>query len=378
MRRTTELDLSTAVQYHLGKFPPRHLDYARLMPGLLAATDALARYDQMLRGMHNSELFLAPLRGQEAVISSRMEGTISTLDEILQLDAEFGEDDEGAAAEYRSDVIETILYRRALNTAQFSLERGQPLSEALIKSLHRQLLSFGRGAAKSPGLYKREQNYIGARGSLSVTFVPIPPEHLVSGMGALFDLMSDKRVPVLLRTALAHAEFEALHPFEDGNGRVGRMLITLMLWQGRAISAPHLYISRFFEDNKEAYLHSLREVSTSDDWESWCLFFLQAVERQAVTNLDVAIAIREFYEDMKVRFADLLSSKYAVAALDYLFTSPVFTNSRFTKNAGIPSQTATRFSRLLLQEGLLEVVRPASGRRAATYRFEPLRELVRV
>jgi Fic family protein len=378
MVREGDLDLNTAVNYHLGKFPPSNLDYARLVPGLLAATDALARYDQMLRGMHNSELFLAPLRGQEAVISSRMEGTISTLDEILQLEAEFGDDDEGAAAEYRSDVIETILYRRTLNTAQFSLERGQPFSQALIKSLHRQLLSLGRGAAKSPGLYKHEQNYIGARESRKITFVPISPEHLATGMEELFRVIENQEMPVLLRAALAHAEFEALHPFEDGNGRVGRMLITLMLWQGGAISEPHFYISRFFEDHKDDYLESLRNVSAIDDWVSWSLFFLRAVEEQAIANLEVANAIRVFYDEMKVRFAGLLASKYAVAALDYLFTSPVFTNSRFTKSAGIPAQTAARFSRVLLEAGLLEVVRPAAGRRAATYRFEPLMQLVRV
>ena len=112
------IDTSQAVQYHLGKFPPAGLDYQRLMPGLLGATAALARYDQMLRSLHNSELFLAPLRGQEAVVSSRMEGTISTLDEILQVEAEYGEDDAGAALDYRSDAIETVLYRRALNAAQ--------------------------------------------------------------------------------------------------------------------------------------------------------------------------------------------------------------------------------------------------------------------
>lgn len=370
-------DTSSATHYHLGRFPPR-LDYARLMPSLLAATDALARYDQMLASMHNSELFLAPLRGQEAVISSRMEGTISTLDEILQLEAEFGDDDEGAAAEYRSDVLETILYRRALNAAQHNLEEGYPLSEALLKGVHRHLLSFGRGAMKSPGQYKREQNYIGQRVSREVNFVPIAPEHLASGMEALFQLIEDESMPVLIRTALAHVEFEALHPFEDGNGRVGRMLITLMLWKGGAISAPHFYISRYFEDYKDEYLALLRQVSADDDWESWCLFFLAAVENQAIRNLEVAQDIRAFYEEMKLLFAELLSSKYAVVALDYLFTSPVFSNSRFTRTSGIPPQTAARFTRVLLAEGLLQTVREASGRRSAMYRFEPLMQRVRV
>jgi Fic family protein len=372
------LDTDNAVHYHLGKFPPSQLDFGRLLPGLLDATAALARYDQMLRGMHNSEIFLAPLRGQEAVISSRMEGTISTLDEILQLQAEFDDDDEGAATEFRADVIETALYRRALNTAQRQLEEGRPLTESLVKSIHRQLLSFGRGANKSPGEYKREQNYIGERGSRKVSFVPIAPEHLASGTEALFKLAGDGAMPVLLRTALAHAEFESLHPFEDGNGRVGRMLITLMLWQGGAISAPHFYISRYFEDHKDDYIHRLREVSANDDWDGWCQFFVQAVAQQAVRNLEVAQSIRDFYEDMKQQFIKLLASRYAVAALDYLFTSPVFSNSRFTSKAGIPSQTAARFTRVLLQAGLLETVIEPAGRRSAVYRFEPLMEMVRV
>ena len=165
------------------------LNYARLMQGLQDATAALARYDQMLRGLHNSELFVAPLRGQEAVVSSRMEGTISTLDEVLLLEAEFGHgDNERASRELRSDAVETALYRRAMNTAQAMMQEGRPLSESLLKSMHRQLLSFGRGASKSPGAYKHEQNYVGERGSGKVSFVPVAPEHLPGGMQALFRL----------------------------------------------------------------------------------------------------------------------------------------------------------------------------------------------
>ncbi len=372
------LDTDNAVRYHLGQFPPQ-LDQAALLPALLQATDALARYDQMLQGLHDSEVFLAPLRGQEAVVSSRMEGTISTMDEILQLEAEYAEDDDAAAgAEYRSEIIETALYRRALNTAQRQLAEGRPLGEALLRSIHQQLLSFGRGARKAPGAWKREQNYIGERGSQTVHFIPAAPQHLAAGLEALFALIDDPQQPVLLRTALAHAEFEALHPFEDGNGRVGRMLITLMLWRGGAISAPHFYISRYFEDHKDAYIQRLREVSASGDWLGWCNFFLLAVAEQARQNLAVARAISDCYEAMKLRLAELLASKHAVTALDYLFAHPVFSNSRFTRSAGIPPATAGRFSRLLLQEGLLETVRPASGRRSATYRFEPLMKLLRV
>ena len=373
------LDFTSAVHYHLGQFPPGAPNYARLMQGLLDATAALARYDQMLRGLHNSELFVAPLRGQEAVVSSRMEGTISTLDEVLQLEAEFGHgDNERASRELRSDAVETALYRRAMNTAQAMMQEGRPLSESLLKSMHRQLLSFGRGAGKSPGAYKREQNYVGERGSGQVSFVPVAPEHLPGGMQALFRLMDDEAMPVLLRTALAHAEFEALHPFEDGNGRLGRMLITLMLWRGRAIAEPHFCISRYLEDHKDEYVLRLRNVSAQGDWDGWCAFFLEAVARQAEANLAAAQGIRDLYEEMKPRFADVLASKHAVAALDYLFANPVFSNSRFIRNAGIPGQTAARFSRVLLQQGLLETVREPAGQRPAIYRFEPLMRKVRV
>ncbi|MDP0499379.1 MAG: Fic family protein [Verrucomicrobiota bacterium JB022] len=372
------LDLGHAVHYHDGQFPPSKLDFSRLLPELLQATDALARYDEALKTMHNSEIFLAPLRNQEAVVSSRMEGTISTMDEILQLDAEYAADDEQPTLEQRSDAVETILYARSLHTAQLQIQEGRPLTSSLLKSIHQQLLSFGRGATKSPGALKTEQNYIGDEASGTIHFVPIAPEKLETGMEALFKLIGDKSIPVLIRTALAHVEFEALHPFKDGNGRVGRVLITLMLWAEGAISAPHFYISRYFEDHKKEYVLKMRAVSADNKWEDWCSFFLDAVAQQAQYNLEITSNIRGLYEQMKERFATLLSSKYSLHALDYVFTYPVFRNSHFTKDSGIPSQTANRFTSLLLDEGLLQIVRPASGRRSSLLRFEPLMKLVRI
>jgi Fic family protein len=370
------LNLSEAVSYHAGQFPPGQLDYASLLNPLLDAADALARYDQVLKGMHNSEILLAPLRNQEAVISSRMEGTISTMDEILQYQAEHAESE--TSSEVRSEVIETLLYRRALNSAQQRLEEGYPLSPSMLKSLHQQLLSFGRGAKKSPGEFKQKQNYVGDQDTGKIRFIPISPEQLPGGMETLFRFVESSPHPILLRTALAHLEFEALHPFQDGNGRVGRMLVTLMLWKSGAISAPHFYISRYFEDRKEQYIHLMREVSRSGDWDAWCRFFLAAVAQQAKDNLQVAESIRELYEAMKSQFAEILSSRWSVKALDYIFTNPIFRNSSFTSKSGIPPATASRFTRVLLEKNLLQTIRPASGQRAATYRFEPLMERVRV
>lgn len=373
-----QIDTSRATVYHEGKFPPAVIDYGRVLPAWLEATDALARYDQALRGMHDSAILLAPLRNQEAVLSSRMEGTFSTMDELMQIDAQYAESGAEDVAELRSDAVETYLYQRALRTAQQEMAEGRPLTVSLLRSMHQQLLSFGRGAHKAPGSFKTEQNYIGEQGNPQVSYVPIAPEKLDSGLEVLFALIGDKSRPILLRTALAHVEFEALHPFKDGNGRVGRMLITLMLWAEGAISAPHFYISRYFADHKAAYIETMRAVSARDAWDEWCVFFFTAVKAQALHNLEVAGRIRGLYEQMKPRFAEVLSSKWSVQALDFVFTSPVFYNNRFTTRAGIPAATAARFTRLLLDAGLLQTIRESAGRKSAIYRFEPLMELVRV
>lgn len=258
------------------------------------------------------------------------------------------------------------------------MEDGQPLSEYLIKAAHERLLSFGRGASKAPGQYKDEQNYLADRSQRNILFVPVSPERLQDGMDELFRYIQTSSDPVLIKAALAHIEFEALHPFKDGNGRIGRMIITLMLWNSRVISAPHFYISGYMEENKDSYIDTMRRVSEHGDWTEWCVFFLEAVERQAIRNLEIAENIRSLYEEMKVIFSDTLSSKWSLNVLDFVFTNPVFRNNRFTGGSGIPSASAARFAKLLTERGLLVTVEEPSGRRAALYRFEPLLKLVRV
>ncbi len=373
----SELNLENAVDYHYGQFPPEHLDYAKLIAPLARATDALARFDQMLKNMHNSEILLAPLRNQEAVISSRMEGTVSTVDEILRYEADHEEGAEETAA-VRQEVIETILYRRALNTAVHAIEEGQPISPWLVKALHKRLLSFGRGMSKAPGEFKKEQNYLADKTKRNILFIPISPERLQDGVDQLFKYIEESEHQILLKTAISHIEFEALHPFKDGNGRIGRMLITLMLWTSEVISAPHFYISGYLEEQKELYIDSMRKVSLDGDWTSWCEFFLGALEKQAIRNLEVAENIRNLYDEMKQIFGDILASKWSVNALDFVFTNPVFRNNKFTSLSGIPSSSAARFTRILLENGLLQTVEEASGRRPALYAFEPLLTLVRV
>lgn len=372
-----DLKLDNAVDYHYDKFPPQSLDYEKFVGPLVKATDAVARYDQMLKNMHNSEILLAPLRNQEAVISSRMEGTVSTMDEILRYEADH--DDESQAVQgVRLEVIETILYQRALKTAQIAMEDGYPLTQSLIRSIHQKLLSFGRGASKSPGEFKNEQNYLADTLKRNILFIPISPEKLQDGLDILFQYIEQSTHPTLVKTALTHIEFEALHPFKDGNGRIGRMLITLMLWSTGTISEPHFYISGYLEDNKDRYIDEMRNVSKNNDWEGWCSFFLEAIEQQAIRNLLIAENIRNLYEEMKIIFSEVLSSKWSINALDFIFTNPLFRNNKFTASNGIPNASAARFTRILLERNLLTTVEEASGRRPALYSFEPLMTLVRV
>ncbi|MDP8101466.1 Fic family protein [Phocoenobacter atlanticus] len=370
-------NLDNAVKYHYGQFPPQSIDYQLVMNAMIGATEAIARFDQMLKNIHNSEILLAPLRNQEAVISSRMEGTISTIDEIMRYDADYGDTSE-YSNEVREDIIETVLYQRTLKGVQQALNDGYPFSKALLKMMHQQLLSYGRGAKKSPGEFKKEQNYLGDHFKQSILFVPISPEKLEEGLDNLFDYINNNSTPILLKTAISHLEFEALHPFQDGNGRIGRMLITLILWRSQIISAPHFYISGYFEEHKNTYIDLMREVSETGNWNNWCIFFLNAIKEQAQANLLIAERITQLYENMKTEFAVLLSSKWSINALEFIFTNPVFRSTSFTVKSGIPKSTAIKFTKILQEHNILEVIEEGAGRTPTLYAFEPLMKLVRI
>lgn len=375
---TEPYDLSEAVYYHTGAFPPAALDYEALLGPLEDAAASLARYDAKMSSMVNSELFLAPLRRQDAVSSSRMEGTISTIEELYRLEAE---EDAGTSDPYRearNDDVETFLYSRALRNAQQALTEGAPLSEHLIRTAHQQLLFFGRGAQKRPGAYKIEQNYIGDNRRKKVYYVPIGPEQLGPAMACLVSFISESKMRPLLKTALSHVEFEALHPFEDGNGRIGRMLITLMLWKLRIISQPSFFVSGYFEIHKDEYIERMRAVSANGDWSGWTIFFLQAMHAQASLNIQTADRIFALHGEMRERFRVVLNSQFHDQALDFVFASPVFRNDRFVDRSGIPASSARSLSRRLVEAGLLRTIEPSAGRRAALYAFDPLLDILAI
>ncbi|MBZ8117847.1 Fic family protein [Roseovarius sp. LXJ103] len=370
----TTYDSSEAVDYHYGVFPPPAPDLNLLQKPFAAALMSLTKYDTLLRQLPNSELLLAPLRARDAVVSSRMEGTISTIEEVLRLEADADEDT--PAPIQRNDTLEVALYARALRQAEKQIADGYKISEHLIKSAHRVLLSHGRGAEKRPGQYKLDQNYVGDRPQRKIKFIPINAHDLPDAMNSLVGFITDSDMMPLLKTAIAHAEFEALHPFEDGNGRVGRMLITLMLWQQDVLSAPRFFVSDYFERHKDEYIARMRAVSSENDWTSWCHFFLEALGSQANENLAMVGSIQAHYDHMREQFRDVLRSQWSVNALDFIFANPIFRNNRFTRNAGIPKPTAHTFTRKLQEAGLITVLEPPAGRAPGLYAFPSLLKIV--
>jgi Fic family protein len=371
-------DFSKAVEYHYGQFPPAKLNYESIAFRLTAATSALARYDAKLEKLHNKELLLAPLRNAEAVVTSRIEGTIATLDEILKIQADVEDDNPDDPSNYRQEAIEVYSYTRAVKHAQTLLNGGLPISSRLIREAHSRLLFFGRGADKTPGDFKKDQNYVVDKRNKRILFVPASPEYLnAEGMTALENFINNEEIEPLIQTAIMHVEFEGLHPFKDGNGRLGRMMVPLNLWQRNLIHAPHLYISSAVEERRDEYVDRLREVSEKGAWTEWVIFFLETLKRQAEINMAITDSISDLYDSMASEFRERLRSQWAPVALDYVFTRPVFRNSAFTASSGIPAQTAHRISRTLTESGILTQVEPASGRRASLLAFQPLLEIVR-
>ena len=360
----------TPVHYHEGHFPPEDsLDWEALVPLLGPAVAALARYDGVLAAIPNPGVLLSPLTTQEAVLSSRIEGTQATMGEVLEFEA----GQEVDSPERRDDIEEIRNYRAAMRQAEKMLET-LPLSGRVVREAHRVLLSGVRGRNKSPGEYRRIPNWIGPPGCAmeAAKFVPIGAEKLDEAMSAWERYMHQDSPDLLVQAAVLHAEFEALHPFLDGNGRLGRMLVPLFLWQRSLISRPMFYISAYFEAHRDAYYDGLFAVSRDDDWTGWCRFFLEGVKVQAEDNLAKARAILDLYEDMKIRVAELTRSHYAVHALDWIFERPIFRSIDFVNTAGIPEPTARRVLRVLRQNEVLSVIRSGGGRRSPILSFPDL------
>lgn len=284
------------------------------------ANRALGRLDGLATLLPDTTLFIYFYIRKEAVLSSQIEGTQSSIADLLLY-----ESDEAPGVPL-NDVEEVSSYVAAMNHGLKRLGEGFPLSLRLLREIHEVLLSTGRGSTKSPGEFRRSQNWIGGTRPGNAHFVPPPPERVAECMGALEKFLHDQptRTPVLIKAALAHVQFETIHPFLDGNGRLGRLLITLLLYADEALSAPILYLSLYFKTNRSVYYDLLQKVRTDGAWEEWLRFFLTGVLETSEQAVQTAKAILQLFDEDRRKIETL--KRPAASALrvhQYLQSKPV-------------------------------------------------------
>src|SRR5579863_4296178 len=351
---------------------PIQLDWESLIPSIGAANRALASFNGCLYGMPNADLLLSPLTTQEAVLSSKIEGTQATFGEVLKFEA--GE--EPTHEERRLDIQEILNYRTALKVAENELRR-RPFSLNLLLTLHGVLLDSVRGQDKARGRFRTVQNWIGRPGSSIREAIYVPPEP--SRLKPLLDNWEkhyhEDRPDPLVQLAMIHGQFEIIHPFIDGNGRIGRILIPLFLYEKGFLSRPVFYLSAYIEAHKEEYMAALGALSSRRDraWNGWVEFFLKALTNQAQKNLEAARSIIGLYERSKAEIIRITHSRYAVPLLDLLFKQPVFTPAQLERSGSVPSKQMTMSLLGRLKDaGILAVTRESSGRRPQILAFAEL------
>ncbi|EPR40475.1 putative Fic/DOC [Desulfovibrio sp. X2] len=347
------------------RLPITEIEWERLIPSIGKANRALALYDGLLQGIPEPAVLLSPLTTQEAVLSSKIEGTQATLGEVLKFDAGESPKEE----ERRRDIGEIVNYRRALFYAQSTLaDRAFTLS--LLKELHAILLDSVRGENKQPGLFRTTQNWIGPSGTPmeQALFVPPEPILLPEYLENWEEYYHRERPDPFVQLAVLHAQFEILHPFNDGNGRLGRMLVPLFLFERKILSSPMFYLSSYLEKHRDRYVAALRQLGVEQGaWNAWIEFFLTAISEQAGINTDKVRAIMSLYAELKERVLRLTHSQYAVPLLDRLFARPIFQAAQLATDPAMPSRPMiSNLLGKLKQDGILSVLSPGSGRRGET------------
>ncbi|MDL2307555.1 Fic family protein [Desulfovibrio sp. OttesenSCG-928-C06] len=364
------------VRYHLGKFPPQNIDLAYLSNITGQASIALGRYDGLLSAIPNADLLLSPLRTQEAVLSSSIEGTRVTMSEVLEIEAGAGA--EGITQSKRDDTEEIINYREALYNCAEEISL-RPISPQMIRMAHAMLMRGVRGKDKTPGEFRHEQNWIGTPhcAIAEAGFVPVAPEYLSSGMEAWSNYInSEQLLNPLIKLAIIHVEFEALHPFLDGNGRLGRMLIPLYLFQEKILANPSFYMSAYLEKYREEYQDRMRRVSSHDEWTQWIEFFVKGIGIQAEENTLKARKILALYNEMKDKILNATHSQYASRALDFIFRWVFFSTNHFCSYSKIPNSSARNILKQLSDAGIIDIFSRGAGRRPSFFWFRQLRDIV--
>lgn len=345
--------------------PPVEIDSDIL--GLLSRADmALGRLDGIVKVVPDPDIFVGMYVRREAVLSSQIEGTQSTLEDLLEVELEPNK--EGRYA----DVGDIVNYIAAMN---YGLDRIEnlPLSLRLIREIHKELLRDGRGAHATPGDFRTSQNWIGPAGATlqQATFVPPPATEMKDAL-AEFEgfLHNEDRRPVLLDVGMAHAQFETIHPFLDGNGRVGRLLITFLLVHRNVLRRPLLYLSYYFKLNRAEYYDRLMAVRMGGDWEGWLRFFLRGVEVTANEATQTAEQIFELRERHRSQVLEQPGvGPNGLRVLSELFKRPLVNVGYLATTLDISFPTANRLVNSFEEMGLLREI--TGQKRSRVYRYEP-------
>jgi Fic family protein len=334
---------------------------------LLSEADrSLGRLDGVATVLPNPNLFVAMYVRQEAVLSSQIEGTQSTLEDLLQFEID------AKGREFPKDVQEVVNYGRAMNHGLARL-KDLPLSLRLIREIHAELLKGVRGAHRTPGEFRRSQNWIGPENCTleTATFVPPPVQEMQEALDNLEKFLHDSAsLPVLIHCGLAHAQFETIHPFLDGNGRVGRLLITFLLCQRGVLQRPLLYLSHYLKTRRAEYYDRLMAIRNDGDWEGWLKFFVRGVDEVSREATETARTILNLREVHRQTIATRLGgSANGLQLLEILFEQPIVTIRTVEERLRCVYVTASKLVDQFVGLGLLKEI--TGFQRNRRYRYEP-------
>jgi len=321
------------------------------------ANRAVGRLDGISTVLPDTPLFVYLYVRKEAVLSSQIEGTQSSLSDLLA-----HEMDEVPGVPL-DDVVEVSNYVRAIFYGIERMRSGFPLSLRLMREIHAELLSRGRGAGKAPGEFRRSQNWIGGSRPGNARYVPPPPERLMECLGPFERFLhdQDQRTPLLIKAALAHVQFETIHPFLDGNGRLGRLLITLLLCAEEALTEPLLYLSLYFKTHRDEYYERLQRVRTHGEWEEWLRFFLDGVFETSRQAVDTARTLLSLFDTDRKRIQTLgRAAGTALQIHEALQRRPVLSIAKAAEVTKLSQQTVSNAFERLIDAG---VIRETTGRR---------------
>lgn len=343
--------------------PPLDLSGARQRL-LERALLACGRLDGVTALLPDPDLFLYAYVRREAVLSSQIEGTQSSLSDLMLFEL-----DEAPGVPF-DDVVEVSNYVSALEHGMSRLREGFPLSNRLLREAHEKLLARGRGSEKQPGEFRRSRNWIGGTRPGNAQFVPPPPQHVEDCMASLERVIhaAEDGLPALVKAALAHAQFETIHPFLDGNGRVGRLLISLMLFDAKVLDQPLLYLSFYLKQHRAEYYRLLDTVRAEGDWEAWLDFFLEGVASTAGAAVDTAHRLLALFRDDAARVQTLgRASANALRVFDEFRDRPLATLPALAKRTGASYPTIARAVEALENLGIVGEITGRKRERVFAY-----------